>query len=133
MESRPVGNYRNNAGRWLTYAAAWDNGVWNARATPNVHGQRGTTFPAISCPSATVCMAAGDSRRGTAPNGRCSGPHVRDHPIGGDDLLHVSCVSTSRCVAVGFRYNPKVRDSHDRTLAEAWNGHSWRLQKSADE
>jgi hypothetical protein len=44
------------------------------------------------------------------------------------ELLHVSCLSTNLCEAVGFRFNPKVRNS-DRLVAQLWDGMHWTLQK----
>jgi hypothetical protein len=45
-------------------------------------------------------------------------------------LHHESCVSTTSCVAVGSRYNPKTR--RGLTLAEGWNGKSWLIQTSVN-
>ncbi|HXS66241.1 MAG TPA: hypothetical protein VN767_25585 [Streptosporangiaceae bacterium] len=52
-------------------------------------------------------------------------------PHHADVLLHVSCISRSRCETVGFRFNPKASNS-DQTLAEMWNGHRWSLQATAN-
>jgi hypothetical protein len=46
--------------------------------------------------------------------------------------MHVSCVTATSCAAVGFRYNPKVKRSTDRTLAVAWDGHHWVLQQTGN-
>jgi hypothetical protein len=45
-------------------------------------------------------------------------------------LLGVYCFTTSRCFTVGYRYGPRARFL--RTLAEGWDGSSWRVQKSGN-
>jgi hypothetical protein len=37
----------------------------------------------------------------------------------------------SHCVAVGIRFNAKVR-FNNRTLAEGWNGSTWQIQTSVN-
>jgi hypothetical protein len=178
-----VGNYTNAHGAWLTYAAAWNSGTWQVQSTPNIRGERFTTFQGISCSSATTCMAVGDAYTpgsrpfaelwsdgtwqvsATPPRLKAgfvsvSCPDVSDcvavgwhgtsglieawtptgwtvqrsaatkAPFSGDRLMHVSCVTVTACAAVGFRFNPRVRRSTSRTLAEAWNGHAWQLQQT---
>ncbi len=175
-----VGDYQNPAGKWRSYAEIWANGKWTIDSTPNVRGQKASYFQGISCPSATECVAVGNSAgpgthafaevwngvkwrvaklpaRSDAALIGVSCPSLTScfavgsagksalaemwngatwtamtaartpAPANADVFMHVSCVSTTSCVAVGFRYNPKVKYS-DRTLAEVWNGTAWKVQ-----
>ncbi|MFI5100339.1 MAG: hypothetical protein ACHQE5_07470 [Actinomycetes bacterium] len=178
-----VGNYTNARGTWLTYVARWASGSWHVVTTPNIKGERYTTFQGVACPSPTICMATGDAYQpGSRPFAelwssgkwrletmpvRSSAGFVSDScpdvshcvavgwhgttalieawngstwtvqrspaisgAFAGDQLMHVSCVTATACAAVGFRYNPKVKRSTDRTLAVAWDGHHWVLQQT---
>jgi hypothetical protein len=40
-------------------------------------------------------------------------------PDAESEFVHVSCVSTSACAAVGWHWS---RSAQNRTLAERWNG-----------
>jgi len=121
------------------FAEVWSGGKWHVstlRRTPSL-------FFGVSCPASNRCFASGD----TFPSGaRFAHPLIEtwngrnwttQHPVqtqaprSGDVLLHVSCVTRSRCEAVGFSFNPNVRNS-DRTLAEMWNGHRWTVQTTAN-
>jgi len=188
-----VGNYRSASGRVLPFAVRWHDGRWKLLTTPTVRRQRLTVFQGVSCPTATRCVAVGNTVDNTShrffhafaevwsggkwhvstlrrtpsfffgvscpASNRCfasgdtfpSGTALAhplietwngrswttQHPVqtqaphSGDVLLHVSCVFRSRCEAVGFRFNPNVRNS-DRTLAEMWNGHRWTVQTTAN-
>jgi hypothetical protein len=52
-------------------------------------------------------------------------------PRTGDACSHVSCASTTYCVAVGYRFNP-MSVSGDHTLAEAWDGTTWTIQPTVN-
>jgi hypothetical protein len=88
----------------------------------------------VSCPGVSRCFAVGLTGRlslAESWNGHSWTVHRTPRtptPFNGTQLLHVSCVSTVRCEAVGSRFNPK---NLQRTLAESWNGHSWQIQRTA--
>lgn len=188
-----VGNYTSSSGVELAFAAHWQSGQWKLLAMPSVRGQRFTSLNGVSCPTASRCVAVGnteDKTRGeffhavaevwsggtwhismfrkepsvffgvscTAMNhcfasgdtfpGATNTAHplieswngrtwTIQHPVQtfaphhGDLLVHVSCVSRSRCEAVGLRFHPGVPNS-DVTLAELWNGHRWTVQTTAN-
>lgn len=188
-----VGDYTSARGVNLPFAARWHEGQWKLLTTPAVRKQRLTTFQAISCPSATLCVAVGNTEDHTRSeffhafaevwNGRrwsvstlrrppslflgtscpalnrCfasgytfpSGSHFA-HPLietwngrfwtiqhsvetsaprSGDILPHVSCSRRTDCEVVGFSFRPRVANS-DRTLAEMWNGHRWKIQATTN-
>src|SRR5262249_38867463 len=56
-----VGNYtaaRHN----LPYAARWHHNRWQLLTTPAISGRRFTFFQGISCPSAGLCVAVGETQ-----------------------------------------------------------------------
>ena len=183
-----VGNYHNSAGHYLPFAEHWHSGRWQLLTTPAEHGQHFTQFQGISCPTATLCMAVGNTEDNTSNDhafaevwsggrwrvstlrhqasafigtscparNRCFAvgytfPADTAHsltetwngrswttqravqtgaPYPCGDLMHVSCVSSSDCEAVGFRFNPT--SNAERTLAEKWNGTRWALQTTVN-
>ena len=115
--------------------------LWNGRSWRK---QAGVTGNAVSCPSASFCEVVEASghrlfseswedgrwareimRRPTAPT-----------PIGSVTLAGVSCTSPRFCMAVGdYSFPAEAQPSaahRDLTLAERWNGHTWRLAPPAD-
>jgi hypothetical protein len=136
-----VGNTEDNTrGKFFhAFAEVWNGGKWQVstvRRPPSV-------FIGTSCPARNRCFATGytfPSVPGFAHplveawDGRV---WTTQHPVqtfaphNGDALQHVSCVSRSRCEAVGFRFEPSASNS-DLTLAEVWNGHHWAQQSTAN-
>jgi hypothetical protein len=110
------------------------SGRWHVVATP---ARRGAGLLGISCPSATLCVAAGFHRRAplTEKWNGSTWTVLTTARTGGtrpdDVLLHVACTSVSHCVAVGFRYDPR-RQLSNHTLIEVWNGGSWHVQTSVN-
>jgi len=96
---------------------------------------------AVSCTSATTCLAVGALASLHAPvfatwNGTTwhKGTMHAAPPQGQQvsvTIDGVSCTSANNCVAVGnYAYPLTAQPSpayRDKTLAEQWNGHSWRL------
>jgi hypothetical protein len=94
------------------------------------------TLSAVSCPSATECVAVGSYLDSSgkpdagplveASNG--SGWTVQSTPkVSGGGLMGVSCPSASECVAVGTI----DRAGSSAPLAELWNGASWSVLPGA--
>ncbi len=116
------------------FAAILAAGKWRLSPAP---GRAGSALSGVSCPAVSYCMAVGNNGRlGFAE--RWNGSSWRILSVartGGQrnaaELAHVSCVSTSHCVAVGARYNPRHKYG-DNTLAEVWNGTTWRVQATAN-
>jgi hypothetical protein len=117
-------------------AASWNGRRWTVENVPSPSGNNaGTSLEAVSCHSATDCMAVGSA--GPAPSGpggfqtlaeqwngtawaivstpRLAGAHAVAN------LVSVSCPRAARCTAVGFL---TVRRK-TRMLAERWNGARW--------
>ena len=119
-----------------TLAEAWDGTAWTVRHTPNP--QPSSVLEAVSCTSASACTATGQSGYSTpfhtlaeAWNGTSwsiqktpNPPHTSGYYF---VLAGVSCTSARACTAVGYYFGP---NGPSVTLAEAWNGTSWSIQKT---
>jgi len=91
-------------------------------------------FMAVSCPTATMCMAVGDVVLGATQtmlaerwNGHRWFVTPLAHPPGATAsfLTGVSCSSAGACSAVGSEFDPSTGGG---PLAERWNGSSWAVQ-----
>ena len=60
-----VGNYTSASGHNVPFAARWHDGRWKLLSTPAVPRQRFTEFQGISCPTATRCVAVGNTEDNT--------------------------------------------------------------------
>jgi hypothetical protein len=109
----------------------WDGRTWRLQAVPQL--AKDTTLVGVSCPRARFCIAAGwntatASARPLALSWDGSSWQVQAVPLppqapaGLFDA--VSCSSATACTATGTDF------SHPGgpTLAERWNGKSWRVQ-----
>jgi hypothetical protein len=112
---------------------------WSITPTPNPragNGLFGAAFgPAVSCPTTSVCTAVGLHVRGsglgvTLAERRSGGtwtvqPTPNPPGAAASALNGVSCSSGSACTGVGQFV---TTSGAQRTLAERWNGSSWRIQ-----
>ncbi len=121
-----VGSYENGSGHFLPFAARWHSGKWQLLATPAVPAQRETNFQGISCPTATLCMAAGyteDNTRGRYfhaftelwSGGKWHVSTLRKPP---SLFFGISCPARNRCFASGYTFpvTDDVRAPADRDL-----------------
>jgi len=122
-------------------AERWDGRRWSLQ---NVHytGERANELTAVSCVAGDNCAAVGDDDVGLCANNYTSdylvpvlgfwqlghwslkrkpdiGCSVNGRNRGGDELLGVSCASSSACTAVG-------------TVVYRWNGRRWSRQSTYD-
>jgi hypothetical protein len=121
-----------------TEAEAWNGHRWAQISSP-VHNQE-STFNAVTCILRQGCMAVGNY--GTKPDAgyniaaRYSGGHWQPTRIPGghgygagldngvSGPTDVSCASASSCMAVG-----SYLSGPEYSLADVWNGQTWRLTK----
>lgn len=108
------------------------NGSWRLVA-------KTSSLDAVSCATGGNCVAVGAKPTGAAPlfatwNGkslRTGRMHAPPHTAQAVTIAGVSCVTASDCVAVGdYSYGVGARPgpgARERTLAEQWNGRSWRV------
>jgi len=120
--------------------AMWGAGVADAQvsyfapaATPNPQVMVASHLQAVSCASASACMAVGSGQQVDQLAERWTGSSwvVQTLPsLSGQEppLAGVSCPSTTFCMAVG-NY---VSDGVEVTLAESWNGTSWSVVPPAN-
>ncbi len=131
-----VGAYNaNDAIRVLT--ESWDGSSWSVVPSPRPRKAVSSVLNAVSCASASRCMAVGsytDSSEvswGLSESWNGSAWAIVDTPApkGGTavTLSGISCTSASFCVAVGSYTN---RRSVPVTLTEFWNGSSWSIVAS---
>jgi hypothetical protein len=119
-------------------AERWDGVRWSQQPTPNPAHSYRSILSDVSCPTVSACIAVGSTN--------CAGREVtltegwngtawtiltaRDPGRGrAYALSHVSCVSSSDCVAVGD-YSPSPHGGPTVPLAEGWNGSRWTVQKT---
>jgi hypothetical protein len=118
----------------LTLAEAWNGNSWSVQHTPNIPGSNLSTLSAVSCTSATFCIAVGPARNpvfsyvplaerwdGTSWSIQTT-PSVRGLTT---VLESVSCTSATACTATGH-YFPS---GDSAPAAERWNGTAWSVQR----
>lgn len=128
-----TGHRLNSTGAIVTLAERWDGTRWSLVHSPN-SGRGGNQLVAVSCASATACMAVGftqggpggtlaESWNGTrwsvVPTPRLAGT--------GSDLSGVSCVSADACTAVGA---VSPNGTALSTVIESWDGTRWSVVPS---
>jgi hypothetical protein len=103
----------------------WTGHAWRQLTLPGP-GQ----LAGVSCHSAASCVAVGQDGQSRAAAKVWNGEGWRVlspvHPSGPSYLASVRCPRPARCIAVGFYGTPFVR----HTLAERWNGTTWRRLKT---
>jgi hypothetical protein len=121
-----VDNSGNAAG---TLAEAWNGKAWRIVPTFKPTGQ-GSFLNGVSCTSASACTAVGSSGPVTTLAERWNGTRWQvqptPNPPGGQNifLASVACPTPSACTAFGLN----LTGSGPLTLAERWNGRTWRIQ-----
>ena len=117
-------------------AENWNGKTWTVKATPNPKGSTNSNLFAVSCISATTCMAVGSYDHAAAPTGapftelwNGKAWTIRTAPSPGGDnsnssLIGVSCISARYCVAVGST----IAGGHNNAYSEVWNGKTWRIK-----
>jgi hypothetical protein len=132
-----VGYYTTGqTGDQAALAESWNGHRWSIVRTPNPGPSFGTVLSAVSCPSAGVCVAAGTWTNSDGQSyplaerwqgGRWS-ISAMANPVTSTQtvLTGVACTAAAACIAVGYFANPYFT----QTLAEAWNGKSWSVQRT---
>src|SRR5215510_4385779 len=126
-----AGAYINSSGVFQTLAEHWNGTAWHRQATPN---QGPSLLIGLACTSGAACTAVGFTNANQSPAvlvERSAGTTWRTqaapNPAGAasSHLNGVACTSRSACIAVG---DTTSRSRTGATLAERWDGHSWRVQ-----
>jgi hypothetical protein len=129
-----VGSYRLSSPRDIPFAEAWNGARWKIQPVPSPVGATSAGLVAVACSPASACTAVGSYTNSSVTsltlaerwNGTRWRIQVTPNPAGsnGSGLSGVSCSSARACTAAGTSTSSGL----DRTLAEAWNGTSWRIQ-----
>jgi hypothetical protein len=117
------------------YAALWNGKSWKLALPPNPKGGSGPTVNAVSCRSASFCLAVGGwlSNSGGGEldsllwNGRkwALTPSLPQPKGSTDDQLYgLSCASATSCLAVGSDSVGSVQTP----FSESWNGKKWTVR-----
>ena len=119
-------------------AERWNGTSWRIQPTPNPGGAQFTFLNTVACASASACTAAGayidSSGAFQALAERWDGtrwaiqptPHLASGAM--NLLIGVACTSATGCLAVGFSILNGGNNQSPATLAERWNGSTWRVQ-----
>jgi streptogramin lyase len=143
------------AGGSAPYAGIWNGKEWTAQSAPapfEVDSGRESDLRAVSCGSATSCVAIGEKREtkigaeGYTPLGEYwngSKWSIASVPLPADavresrgwahaHLNDVYCASSTSCVAVGeyvYKYDEKGH-AEEKPLIESWSGSEWEVTPS---
>jgi Putative Ig domain len=129
-----VGYAVDESGNLATLIEKWNGSVWTTMPSPNPADTSPDVLDAVSCASATRCMAVGQSSSQTLVeswDGKTWSILPSPNPGTSNNLLTgVSCVnaisgSSIRCVAVGSDFQGGFQ-----TLVESWNGITWSVVPS---
>jgi hypothetical protein len=138
-----VGFYVKPSVGGLPLAENWNGHAWSAQTVPSPSGGQWTELQALSCASATQCVAVGEDQQGTSLTGSMVAEQRNGStwtaqtsfplPSGGQGqfLQGVWCLTASSCTAVGTYY-PKSGGGSRYPVAEHWNGHAWAYQVVPD-
>ena len=127
-----VGAYQTSSGAFRTLAARWNGNAWHRQATPSPTGS--SVLIGVACASGTACTAVGYTPAAQTPaavaegwNGSAWAVEAAVSPPGAasSNFNAVSCIAPSACIAVG---GTTSRTRAQVSLAERWDGHSWRIQ-----
>ena len=123
---------RTATGGGAAFAAGWNGSAWTAQPVPGPPGATRSLLAAVSCVAPGACEAVGESTAGAyvaAWNGTTwTEQAVLPVPSGAvaDIVAGLSCTSATACTAVG--HTTGTAPYGGQTLAEAWDGTSWRIQ-----
>lgn len=122
--------------RAVTLAERWNGHRWSVQRTPDPRSTPDSNLVGVSCPSATSCMAVGETNTTNGSHyvpfterwnaGRWS---IQSTPHGNNWYLYgVSCSLSTACIAVGSYLDRTVH--RNLTLAERWNGRRWAVLRT---
>jgi len=100
----------------------WNGATWSKQNAPVPSGTTFGSLSAVSCSSATFCVAVGTDGSGELIERLTASGWSRTTPRSAPsaELYGVSCPSASSCLAVGSGLT-----TFGGSLAERWNGRTW--------
>ncbi len=133
-----VGSMQDPLLREATLIESFDGSRWTRQPSPNAAGLQQNELEAVSCTSASWCLAVGNAGDGSPNHRRLAerwdGSHwsieVTPAPSGPEqtEFHGVACVSVSNCTIVGESITASVTYA---LLIEHWNGTSWSIASTA--
>jgi hypothetical protein len=136
-----VGFLQNSSSTDLTLAEGWNGTAWSIQPTPDPADADvfpGSVLSAISCTSATACMAVGNYTNTAGNvvtlaeswNGTTWKIETTLNPAGATNtaLAGVFCGSATVCTAVGRSFDAAGTET---AVVESWNGVAWKSQVAA--
>jgi hypothetical protein len=129
-----VGSMNTGSQTAVPLAEHWDGSTWTVQSTPSPTGPVTSSLSAVSCVSASSCVAVGVSQDSNSVIAtlaeRWNGSAwtllntVSPPSQFGSGLQAVSCTSATSCMATGFVYS---NSAAEKPLAERWDGSTWTL------
>lgn len=126
-----VGTFEDASGTQVPLAEKWNGTTWSVQSAPSPAGATDSELHAISCSSATSCLAVGFSGGQALAegwNGTTWTIQPTPTPAGGSDLEGVSCSAANDCTAVGAQ-GSRIGTV---TLAESWDGTTWTIETTVN-
>jgi hypothetical protein len=128
-----VGSYRGSDGIYHPLVERWNGSAWSLQTAPNPsQGTAQKAMLAVSCASASSCMAVGEAAGKPVAelwNGSAwisvAAPAPGGAKVAG--LVGVSCGSTKECIAVG---SSNEGLGTEKALVERWSTIAWSILPS---
>jgi hypothetical protein len=118
-----------------TFAESWNGSKWTLSRPPEPKGSVNAVLDAVSCPSATYCIAVGSNDTFTATfaladvwNGKTWARMSITPPASGTfetGLNAIACTSPKSCVVLGAGVGTSNRPGGLTSFGEHWNGKAW--------
>ena len=136
--------YWQNAGGYETLVESWGGTSWQIVPSPDPAGTSGAALSSVSCTGPSDCTAVGYWTNDTTTpyntvetlvetwDGTSWQIVPSPNPTGStlSQLLSVSCLSPSQCIAVGSGQEVSGAQQLAQTLVETWDGTSWQIVPS---
>jgi NHL repeat len=130
-----VGLDEHSSGTYYSLSESWNGTEWQVKTTPEPGGTLNSSLDAVSCTSASACIAVGEYENSPALavpfaeswNGTEWKVQAMPAPTGAKAAYAtgVSCTSATTCTMVGtYESSASVYVPY----AESWNGTEWKLQ-----
>jgi hypothetical protein len=132
-----VGGYGPSLGQTAPLTERWNGTSWQLQTTPDPGGSIEAQLSGVSCPSAVTCTSAGNyevpyqqtltlALSWSAQTWRVQ-PTPTPKGAAASVFNALACSAPADCTAVGWF---SASNGNSLTLAERWNGTSWRLQST---
>jgi hypothetical protein len=124
-----VGDFQDNSGTFAM-AEGQSGAIWTIQTTSDPAGSTEVSLVAVSCFTATSCMATGTFTTSSSDlafaeqwTGSSWSAENVINPSGANsvELSSIACKALTSCIAVGS----SIKSAKSQLLAERWNGSTW--------